>query len=71
MFSEFNLAVKTVDQIYVTDQVGTTQELKSANLYVNQVILHEMEEIQFVKNHNNFDINISFLENYVKKDSPL
>ena len=28
-----------------------------------------MEEIQFVKNHNSFDINISFLENYVKKDS--
>ena len=28
-----------------------------------------MEEIQFVKNHNNFDVNISFLENCVKKDS--
>ena len=28
-----------------------------------------MEEIQFVKNHNNFDVNISFLENFVKKDS--
>ena len=28
-----------------------------------------MEEIQFVKNHNSFDINISFLENYVKNDS--
>ena len=69
MFSEFNLTLKTVDQIYVTDQAGTTQNLISANLYVDQVVLHEMEEIQFVKNHNNFDINISFLENYVKKDS--
>ena len=28
-----------------------------------------MEEIQFVKNYNNYDINISFLENFVKKDS--
>ena len=28
-----------------------------------------MEEIQFVKNHNNFDVNISFLENFVKEDS--
>ena len=49
MFSEFNLTLKLVDQIYVTDQPGTTQTLVSANLYVNQVILHEMEEIQFVK----------------------
>ena len=69
MFSEFNLTLKTVDSIYVSDQVGTSQELISANLYVDQVILHEMEEIQFVKNHNNFDVDISFLENYVKKDS--
>ena len=69
MFSEFNLTLKLVDQIYVTDQPGTTQTLVSANLYIDQVILHEMEEIKFVKNHNNFDVNISFLENYVKKDS--
>ena len=39
------------------------------SLYVDQVVLHEIEEIQFVKNHNNFDVNISFLENFVKKDS--
>ena len=69
IFSEFNLTLKLVDQIYVTDQVNTSQTLVSANLYVDQVILNEMEEIQFVKNHNNFDVNISFLENFVKKDS--
>ena len=69
MFSEFNLTLKLVDSVYVTDQGNTTQTLVSANLYIDQVILNEMEEIQFVKNHNNFDINISFLENYVKKDS--
>ena len=28
-----------------------------------------MEEIQFVKNYNNFDVNISFLENYVIRDT--
>ena len=28
-----------------------------------------MEEIKFAKNHNNFDLNISFLENFVNKDS--
>ena len=69
MFSEFNLTLKLVDQICVTDQTGTTQTLASANLYVDQVILHEMEEIQFVRNDNDFDVNISFLENFVKKDS--
>ena len=68
-FSEFNLTLKLVDQIYVTDQAGTTQTLISANLYVDQIELHEMEEIQFVKNYNNFDVNISFLENYVISDT--
>ena len=68
-FSEFNLTLKLVDQIYVTDQDNTTQTLVSANLYVEQVTLHEMEEIQFVKKYNNFDVNISFLENFVMRDT--
>ena len=67
--AEFNITLKLVDSIYVTDQINTTQTLVSANLYVDQVILHEIKEIQFLKNHNNFDVNISFLENYVKKNS--
>ena len=25
--------------------------------------------MEYLKNHNNFNVNISFLENYVKKDS--
>ena len=45
IFSEFNLTLKLVDSIYVTDQGNTTQTLISANLYVDQVVLHEMEEI--------------------------
>ena len=69
IFSEFNLTLKLVDQIYVTNQVNTSQILVSTNLYLDQVIVHEIEEIQFIKNHNNFDVNISFLENYVNKDS--
>ena len=67
--AEFNISFKLVDSIYITDQANTTQTLVSSNLYVDQVVLHEIEEIQFVKNYNNFDVNISFLENYVKKDS--
>ena len=68
-FSEFSITLRLVDSIYVTDQTNTTQTLVSANLYVDQVTLHEMEEIQFVKNYNNFDVNISFLENFVIRDS--
>ena len=68
-FSEFNITLKLVDQIYVTDQVNTTQTLVSTNLYLDQIELHEMEEIQFVKNYNNFDVNISFLENFVMRDT--
>ena len=68
-FSEFNITLRLVDQIYVTDQVNTSQTLVSASLYVDQVELHEIEEIQFVKNYNNFDVNIPFLENFVIRDS--
>ena len=67
--AEFNLTLELVDQIYVTNQAGTSQTLISANLYVDQIELHEIEEIQFVKNYNNFDVNISFLENYVIRDA--
>ena len=68
-FSEFNITLRLVDQIYVTDQDNTTQTLVSASLYVDQIELHEMEEIEFVKNYNNFDVNIPFLENFVIRDS--
>ena len=66
-FSEFNITLRLVDQIYVTDQDNTSQTLVSASLYVDQVELHEIEEIEFVKNYNNFDVNIPFLENFVIK----
>ena len=33
-------------------------------------MLHEIEQIQFMKNHNDFDVNnISLIENFVKEDS--
>ena len=67
--AEFNFTLKLVDRNYVTDQANVTQELKFAHLYVDQVVLHEIEKIRFLKNHNNFDVNISFLDNFVKKDS--
>ena len=68
-FAEFNLILKLVDEIYVTDQENVTQTLVSSHLYVDRVILHEIEKLEYLKNHNNFNVNITFLENYVKKDS--
>ena len=68
-FAEFNLILKLVDEIYVTDQENVTQTLVSSHLYVDRVILDEIEKIEYLKNHNNFNVNITFLENYVKKDS--
>ena len=47
--AKFNITLKLVDSIYVIDQINTTQTLVSAILYVDQVILHEIEEIQFLK----------------------
>ena len=68
-FSEFNITLKLVDQVYVTDQENVTQTLVSSHLYVDRVILDEIEKLEYLKNHNNFNVNITFLENYVKKDS--
>ena len=65
-YAEFNLTLKLVDQIYVTDQDNVTQTLVSSHLYVDRVILHEIEKLEYLKNHN---VNITFLENYVKKDN--
>ena len=68
-YDEFNLTLKIADQIYVTDQDNVTQTLVSSNLYVDRVILHEVEQLEYLINHNNFNVNITFLENYVKKDN--
>ena len=68
-FAEFNLTFKIVDQIYVTDQENISQALVSSHLYVDRVILDEIEKLEYLKNYNNFNVNITFLENYVKKDS--
>ena len=68
-FAEFNLTLKLVDQIYVTDQNNVNQTLVSSHLYVDRVILNEIEKLEYLKNHNNFNVNIPFLENYVKKDN--
>ena len=68
-FASFNLTLKLVDQIYVTDQDNVTQTLVSSHLYVDRVILDEVEKLEYLKNHNNFNFNITFLENYVKKDN--
>ena len=68
-FAEFNFTLKLADQIYVTDQNNTTQTLVSSHLYVDQIVLHEIERLEFLKNHNNFDVNMPVLENFVKKDS--
>ena len=68
-FAEFNLTLKLVDQIYVTDQDNVTQTLVSSHLYVDRVVLDEIEKLDFLKNHNNFNVNITFFENFVKKDN--
>ena len=47
--SEFNLTLKLVDQIYVTDQAGTTQTLILANLYVDQIELMKWKRFNLLK----------------------
>ena len=49
VFAEFNLTLKLVDQIYVTDQENLTQTFVSSHLYVDRVILHEIEKLEYLK----------------------
>ena len=60
--------MKLIDQIYITDK-DVTQILVSSHLYVDRVMLHEIKKLEYLKSHNNFNVNITFLENYVKKDN--
>ena len=55
-FAEFNLTLKLSDEIYVTDQNNVTQTLISSHLYCDQVILDDIEKIEYLKNHNNFGL---------------
>ena len=48
-FAEFNLTLKLVDQIYVTDEENVTQTLVSSHLYVDRVILDEIENLEYLK----------------------
>ena len=48
-FAEFDLTLKLVDQIYVTDQDNVTQTLVSSHLYIHRVILHEIEKLEYLK----------------------
>ena len=48
-FAEFNLTLKLADEIYVTDQNNVTQTLISSHLYVDQVVLDEIEKIRIFK----------------------
>ena len=66
-FGELNLTLKLVDQICVTTDQDVTQTLVSSHLYVDRVILDEIEKLEYLKNHYNFNVNITFLENYVRK----
>ena len=59
-FAEFNLTLKLVDEIYITGQENVSQTLVSSHLYVDRVILHEIEKLEYLKNHNNFNVNITF-----------
>ena len=48
-FAEFNLTLKLVDRIYITDQKNVAQTLVSCHLYVDQVVLDEIEKLEYLK----------------------
>ena len=58
-----------LEKLFKDIQNQLAQTLVSSRLYANRVILHEIEKLENLKNHNNFNVNITFLENYVQKDN--
>ena len=66
-YGEFNILNELIDELFTSSREGITYDIKSAHLYVEEVKLHEEEELKYLKKLNNgFLKKINFLENHVK-----
>ena len=66
-YSEFNILIDLIDDLFVSSRDGITYDIKSAYLIVDEINLSEEDEIRYLKKLDNGCIKtINFLENHVK-----
>ena len=66
-FAEFNILIELIDDLFISSRTGITYEIKSADLYVEEILLSEEDELRYLKQLNNgFIKKVNFLESNVK-----
>ena len=66
-YSEFDIIINLIDELFVSSRDGITYDIKSAHLIVEEIKLNEEDELQYLKKLDNRYIKtINFLENHVK-----
>ena len=64
-FAEFNITVKYIDNMIISQREGTKTTIKSCYLYVEKINLSDKDETKYLRMLNNGYIqNINFLENH-------
>ena len=52
-FTEFNILIELIDDLFISLRKGITYEIKSADLYVEEILLSEEDELRYLKQLNN------------------
>ena len=52
-FGDFNITIDLIDELSTSSRDGITYEIKSAHLYIEEVKLHEEDELKYIKKLNN------------------
>ena len=66
-FAELNILVELIDYLFISSREGVTYEIKSADLYVEEIMLSKEDELKYLKQLNNgFIKKVIFLEKHDK-----
>ena len=66
-FAELNILVELIDDLFISSREGVTYEIKSADLYVEEIMLSKEDELKYLKQLNNgFIKKVNFLEKHDK-----
>ena len=52
-FAELNILVELIDYLFISSREGVTYEIKSADLYVEEIMLSKEDELKYLKQLNN------------------
>ena len=66
-YGDFNIFIDLIDELFTSSREGITYVIKSAHLYVEEIILDKEDKLKYMKKLNDgFIKKINFIENHVK-----